>query len=161
MRLNVAASVTGLAMICGLAAAQASSSAQTQAHTMMNAADMKWGPAPPGLPPGGQLAVLSGDPGKPGPFMISVKFPDGYTVRPHWHPTAENLFVVSGSLLVGMGDKYDEKAMKSLDQGGFASMPMKTNHFVKAKGATQIIITSTGPFEITYVDPKDDPRKKG
>ena len=63
-------------------------------------------------------------------------------------------------MLVGMGDKYDEASMKSLNQGGFASMPMKMNHFVKAKGATQINISSMGPFEITYVDPKDDPRKK-
>jgi hypothetical protein len=39
-------------------------------------------------------------------------------------------------------------------------MPAKNNHYVKAKGATQIVISSTGPFEITYVDPKDDPRKK-
>jgi quercetin dioxygenase-like cupin family protein len=160
MRIKTAASVAALTTIFGLAAAQASSSAQTPTHVMMNAADMKWGPAPPGLPAGAQLAVLSGDPGKPGPFAISVKFPDGYTVPAHWHPTTENLFLVSGSLLVGMGDKLSEAAMKPLNPGGFASMPMKTNHFVRAKGATQIIITSTGPFEITYVDPKDDPRKK-
>ncbi len=159
MRFNVAASVAGLAVMFGLTAVQASSSVQTPSH-VMNAADMKWGPAPPGLPAGAQLAVLSGDPGKPGPFMISVKFPDGYSVRPHWHPSDENLVVLSGSLLVGMGDKYDEASMKPLNQHGFASMPMKANHFVKAKGATQIVITSTGPFEITYVDPKDDPRKK-
>ena len=160
MRNNVTASVVGLAIVFGLAAAQANSSAQTPPGHLVNPADMKWGPAPPGLPPGGQLAVLSGDPGKPGPFTISVKFGDGYTIRPHWHPTAENIVVVSGALLVGMGDKYNDAAMKPLEAGGFAAMPAKTSHFVKAKGATTLMISSTGPFEITYVDPKDDPRKK-
>jgi quercetin dioxygenase-like cupin family protein len=159
MRINVGASVAGLAMVFGLAAVQASSATQAQSH-VTNAADMKWGPAPPGLPAGAQLAVLHGDPGKPGPFTISLKFPDGYIVRPHWHPTDENLVLISGSLLVGLGDKYAEASMKPLNPGGFAAMPSKTNHFVKAKGATQIMLSSTGPFEITYVDPKDDPRKK-
>jgi hypothetical protein len=160
MRIKLTASMAGMAVLLGLAAVQAKSSVQAQGHVMMNAADMKWGPAPPGLPAGGQMSVLSGDPGKPGPFILAAKFPDGYIVRPHWHPTAENLTVLSGSLLVGMGDKYSEAAMKNLDPKGFATMPAKTNHFVKAKGETMITISGTGPFEITYVDPKDDPRKK-
>src|SRR5262245_29918281 len=143
----------GLAMAVGLATVQAQSGAQ--GHVVMSAADMKWGPAPPGLPAGAQLAVLSGDPGKPGPFAIPLKFPDGYSVRPHWHPTTETLVIVSGTLMAGMGDKYDEASMKSLGQGSYASMPQKMNHFVKAKGATTVILSSTGPFEITYVDPKD------
>jgi quercetin dioxygenase-like cupin family protein len=160
MRIKLTASIAGVAVILGLTAAQTKSSAQTPGHVMMNSADLKWAPAPPGLPAGAEGAVLSGDPGKPGPFMMTVKFPDGYTVRPHWHPTAENIVVLSGSLLVATGDTYSEASMKPLNQGGFATMPAKANHFVKAKGATQILISSTGPFEITYVDPKDDPRKK-
>ena len=38
---------------------------------------VKWGPAPPALPPGAQMAVLDGDPSKPGLFTIRAKFPDG------------------------------------------------------------------------------------
>src|SRR6202000_46033 len=48
------------------------------------------GPAPPMLQPGAQFAVLAGDPGKAGPFIIRLKLPDGYKIMPHWHPTAEN-----------------------------------------------------------------------
>ena len=160
MRRILTASVAGVAVVLGLAAGQARSNAQTPQSHVINPADMKWGPAPPGLPPGGELAVLSGDPGKPGPFTILVKFGDGYTIRPHWHPTDENVSVVSGLILVGMGDKYNEASMKPLMTGGFAQLPAKNPHFVKAKGATTLMISSTGPFEITYVDPKDDPRKK-
>jgi hypothetical protein len=153
-------SIAATAVVLGLATFVARSTVEAQSHVLINAADLKWSPAPPGLPAGAQVSPLSGDPGKPGPFILAVKFPDGYIVRPHWHPTAENLTVLSGSLLVGMGDKYAEASMKNLDPKGFATMPAKTNHFVKAKGETMITISGTGPFEITYVDPKDDPRKK-
>ena len=91
MRTTKLMAVVGLAMALGFSTTQAQSGAQ--GHVVMPAAEMKWGPAPPGLPPGAQLAVLSGDPGQAAPFMISAKFPDGYMVRPHWHPTAENLIV--------------------------------------------------------------------
>jgi quercetin dioxygenase-like cupin family protein len=73
-------------------------------HVSANTGDLKWGPAPPGLPPGGQVAVVDGDPGKAGPFIMAVKLPAGYKVPPHWHPTDENVVVTSGSLLMGVGD---------------------------------------------------------
>ena len=55
MRTSRAMIVFGLALAVGLATAQAQSG--TQGHVVMSAADMKWGPAPPGLPAGAQLAV--------------------------------------------------------------------------------------------------------
>jgi hypothetical protein len=35
-------------------------------HVMVTPADLKWGPAPAVMPAGAQLAVLDGDPSKPG-----------------------------------------------------------------------------------------------
>jgi quercetin dioxygenase-like cupin family protein len=129
-------------------------------HVMVDAAQLKWGPAPAGLPAGAQVAVLDGDPGKPGPFAIRVKMPDGYTVPPHWHPTTENLVILSGSLMVGVGDKIDEGSMHGLAAGAYAKMPAKVHHYARAKGETTFQLYGTGPFAITYVNPKDDPRKK-
>ena len=129
-------------------------------HVMMTEADMNWGPAPAGLPPGGQLAVLDGDPGKPGTFVIRAKMPDGYKVMPHWHPTDESLTVISGSLSVGMGDTWDDSSLKELKAGDYARMPKTMHHYALAKGETIIQIHGMGPFAITYVNPKDDPRKK-
>ena len=62
-----------------------------QAHPapMVNAADLKWGAAPPAFNPGAQMAVIDGDPTKPGPFVIRAKFPAGFKVMPHFHPTDE------------------------------------------------------------------------
>src|ERR1700693_5394930 len=86
--------------------------------------EIKWGPAPPSLPPGAQLGVLQGDPSKPGaPFHIRSVFPDGYTVPPHWHPTDENVMVLEGAMLMGQGDKFDESAARELPAGSFATMP--------------------------------------
>ena len=130
-------------------------------HVMVTPSDVKWGPGPASLPPGAQMAVLDGDPGKAGmPFVIRAKLPDGYKVAPHWHPTDENVVVLSGTFVVGTGDKFDEKAMTSLPTGSFVRMPKLMHHSAMAKGETVIQVHGVGPFAVTYVDPKDDPRKK-
>jgi len=133
---------------------------QPSKHVMMSADELKWGAGPPSLPPGAQMAVLGGDPAKAGLFILRAKLPDGFTVPPHSHPTAENVTVISGSLMVAMGNKLDEAAMHAMNAGGYALMPARTNHYVRAKGETIIQVTAMGPFEVTYVDPNDDPRKK-
>jgi hypothetical protein len=67
--------------------------------------------------------------------------------------------VLSGRLAVGMGDTFDEAAMKDLPAGGYVSLPADMRHYVQAKGATTIQVHGRGPFTITYVNPDDDPRK--
>src|SRR5262249_1829608 len=122
---------------------------------------VKWGPAPPSLPSGAQLAALQGSPSKAGmPYVIRVKMPDGYKVAPHWHPVDENVTVLKGTLMIGPGEKFDEDAAKELPAGSFSHMPKKMRHFAYAKGETIIQVHGIGPFEIPYVNPEDDPRKK-
>jgi anti-sigma factor ChrR (cupin superfamily) len=130
-------------------------------HVMVSPSDVKWGPGPPSLPPGAQMAVLDGDPAMAGkPFVIRAKFPDGYRVQPHWHPADENVVVLSGSFSVGIGDKFDEGSMMALAPGGYAKMPKMTHHYATAKGETVIQVHGMGPFAVTYVNPADDPRNK-
>lgn len=118
---------------------------------------IQWGPAPPVFPAGAQFAVLAGDPGKPGPFTIRLKLPDGYRVMPHWHPAAEQVTVLSGEFHVGMGDKFDESTMTTLPADSLAVVPPHHNHYAMAKGESELQISSTGPFKLTYVNPGDDP----
>ena len=130
-------------------------------HIMLTPDQLQWGPAPPALPAGAQLAVLAGDPSKAGvPFTIRAKFPDGYKVPPHWHPEDENVVVLEGTLVMGMGDKIDPAAQHEMTAGSFASMPKGAHHVAWAKGETVIQVYGIGPFAITYVNPADDPRKK-
>jgi hypothetical protein len=130
-------------------------------HIATTAEELKWGPAPAALPPGAEMSVVSGDPSKAGEaFTIRAKFPDGYRVPPHWHPTDENVTVIQGTINIGMGDKFDASAAKQLPTGSFALMPKKMRHFAFASGETIVQIHGTGPFEVMYVNPADDPRRK-
>ena len=127
-------------------------------HTMFAPSDLPWGDAPPGVPAGAKMAVLYGDPSKAAPFAIRVKGADGYTLPPHWHPTDEQVTVISGAFYMGTGDKFEKPKAKAMTAGAFGSMPAKMHHFGWFKGYTEIEIHSMGPFEITYVNPADDPR---
>lgn len=119
----------------------------------------KWMDAPPVLPKGAKVAVLQGDPAKPGPFVMRLSAPAGYKVAPHSHSQDENLTVISGSFMVGLGDKFDTKALKPMKQGAFGSVPAKTNHFAMSKTPVVLQIHGQGPFDITYVNPDDVPSK--
>ena len=129
-------------------------------HVVVMPDELKWGPAPPGLPPGAKLAIIVGDPKKAVPYVFRAKFPDGYKVMPHWHPVDENVTVLKGTFFMGTGEKFDMKAGMELPPGGFSHMPKGTKHFAMAKGETMIQVHGVGPFEIHYVNPADDPRKK-
>src|SRR6185436_19215409 len=82
---------------------------RAQNHTGMvqTAKEAQWGPAPPLLPPGAQIAVLAGDPTKPAPYTVRLKFPANYDIPAHSHPEDENVSVVSGELFMQMGTKLD------------------------------------------------------
>ena len=123
-------------------------------------AGLKWGPAPPTLSAGAQIAVLSGDPTKNTPYVIRLKIPAGYQIPAHHHPTAENVTVLSGSFHAGMGDKLDQKNAATFEPGGFVSMPANINHYAWATSETIVQVHGEGPFEIVYVNPADDPSKK-
>jgi mannose-6-phosphate isomerase-like protein (cupin superfamily) len=120
---------------------------------------LKWGPAPPMLPSGSQMAVVSGDPGKKGMFVVELKMPVDYAVPAHWHPTDEHVKVLSGRIGYGMSDKLDEAKARHLTAGHSVTMKARMHHWVYASGPATLQVSGMGPFEITYVDPKDDPRK--
>ncbi len=147
--------------LCGLAAAQMFHKDKTGPDArMILAKDMAWTPAPPALPAGAKITVLEGDPMKSGQFVIRLKMPNGYKVPPHWHPTTEQITVLSGTFVVGMGDKWDPTMMTAVAPGGYMTMAAKNHHYGTAKGETVVQIASNGPFAITYVNPSDDPSKK-
>jgi quercetin dioxygenase-like cupin family protein len=133
--------------------------AQSHNHVLQAPAEVQWGPAPPMLPAGAQIAVLSGDPGKPAPYTIRLKFPANYAIPAHAHPTDENVVIIAGALTFGMGDKLTRGAgNKTLGVGGYALMPANMNHFAYTTQETTIVLYGQGPVEFKYVNPGDDPR---
>jgi quercetin dioxygenase-like cupin family protein len=123
-------------------------------------AELKWGPAPPVFEKGAQMAVVSGDPGKAAPFVVRLKVPAGYKINPHFHPTDENLTVISGTFAVAMGDKFETAGMKAMPAGSFALMPAQMHHYAMAKTAAVVQVHAVGPFALTYVNAADDPSKR-
>ena len=79
------------------------------------------GAVPPNLPRGGQLAVISGDASKAGTvYTLRLKMPDGYKFSPHWHPQDVYVTVISGTLGIGMGDKFDETKGELVKRAGYS-----------------------------------------
>jgi quercetin dioxygenase-like cupin family protein len=128
-------------------------------HRMMAPNELSWGPAPPVFQKGAKMAVLAGDPTKPGLFVIRLKLPAGYKIMPHWHPTVENVTIISGEFAVGMGDKLDPNT-KAMGPGAFVSLPPNMHHYGFATQDSIVEVASPGPFALTYVNPADDPTKK-
>src|SRR5690348_8654712 len=85
----------------------------------VNANEIKWMDAPPSVPKGAKLAVLYGDPGKPGPFVARLMTPAGYKIPPHWHSQTENLTIISGALYLGDGDNMETAHAHMLKAGGY------------------------------------------
>ncbi len=158
-KILVSCSVIAAAAALVFAAEEATTSASGNEHHVMKPADLKWGEVPPGLPAGGKMAVLDGDPTQAGSFTVRLKAPAGYKVMPHTHPTAERLTVISGSFKVGMGEKFDESSMQVMTPGCYIVLPSGMAHFAKVTREGSIVqIDSEGPFQINYVNPADDPR---
>lgn len=125
---------------------------------LLPASTVTWGAAPPVLPAGAKMAVVSGDPGKPELYAIRLQMPAGYTIAPHWHPTDEHVTVISGTFGLGMGETAGN--VKDLPAGSYALLPANMRHFAKAVTATTVQVDGMGPFVITYVNAADDPSQK-
>ena len=134
--------------------------AQGHEHVIQAPEDAKWGPAPPFVPRGAQIAVLSGDPSKSVPYAVRLKFPANYAIPAHSHPTDENVVVTSGAVTFGMGNKLAKGAAgnKTVGVGGYFLAPTGMNHFAYTTSESTIVLYGVGPVEFKYVDPNDDPR---
>lgn len=127
-------------------------------HVMLAPDAIVWKSASAALPPGAEAAVLYGDPAAEGLFALRVKMPEGYAIAPHMHPAIEAVTVISGTLRLGMGETADHAKTQPLPAGTFFAMPPGTAHFVFADEETVIQVNTNGPWGLTYINPKDDPR---
>jgi quercetin dioxygenase-like cupin family protein len=143
-----------------LLAAPAAATAQTMdEHKIVSPEAIEWAPGPASIPPGAEAAVLYGDPSKEGLFALRLKLPQGYHIAPHSHPKPEVVTVISGTLRLGMGETADEDEVEALPAGSFFAMAPGMAHYVYTDEETVLQLNSTGPWSLTYVDPKDDPRQ--
>jgi anti-sigma factor ChrR (cupin superfamily) len=121
-------------------------------HKIVHYGDLKWTPIIKGC----DLASVSGDSNVEGaPFVVRLRCVDGAKIPAHWHPTDENVTVLKGTFLVGMGETFDETKLQTMNVGNFATMPKEMRHFGMCKGETIVQIHAAGPFKVNWVNPAD------
>lgn len=123
-----------------------------EAHKIVHSGDLKWTPIIKGC----SIATVEGDYNAEGqPFVLRFQCADGAKVPAHWHPTDENMTVLKGSFLLGMGETFDESKLKPMNPGNFLFISKEMRHFGKIKGETIIQVHGVGPFKVNWVNPSE------
>src|SRR5262249_37745246 len=69
------------------------------------------GTRPPGFKGHSEVAILQGDPSRPGaPYVIRIRSTLGSQIPPYWSSDDESITVLSDTLCLGLGTTFDEKA---------------------------------------------------
>ena len=122
------------------------------AHKIVHFGDLKWTPIMKGC----DLATVSGDPGSEGtPFVLRIRCADGTKIPAHWHPMDENVTVLKGTFLVGMGESFDETKLQTMNVGNFVLMLKEARHFASCKGEVIVQVHGAGPFKNNWVNPSE------
>ncbi|PXX92313.1 hypothetical protein DIT71_03695 [Marinobacter vulgaris] len=113
------------------------------------------------LPPGAESVLLVGDPGKADVFIVLLKFPPNYPIPAHTHPFTEVLTVLKGDIEHGLGKTLNKERSETLQAGDSFVLPADHAHYLWTNDEETIVqLIATGPWDITYTDPADDPRNK-
>jgi|ERR1700684_1275292 quercetin dioxygenase-like cupin family protein len=124
------------------------------------AENVNWLPFPE-FPPTARLAVLVGDPDRPGPYVIRVKVPGGVKLMPHVHPEDRIYTVISGVFYIGLGKTFNADKLTAHAPGSVIVLPGNTPHFHWARSGEYVTqVNADGPLGLSYLDPKDDPRNQ-
>jgi len=123
--------------------------------------EMRWRAFPP-FPSEARLAVLTGDPTKPGPYVIRVRLPHNVRMMPHRHPEDRIYTVISGVFYIGLGDLFDANGLTAHGPGSVVVLPGGQPHFHWARSGEYVTqVTAIGPLGLEYVDPAHDPGSAG
>ncbi len=116
--------------------------------------DIHWKPKNT-LPPGASSANVYGTPAE-GNYAFYGKFPKNYTVPMHWHTNDVWVVIVKGSMII----KRDGIPDSTIRQGGFFFLPGPMRYIAHCSEECIFLAYGYKPFDISYRDPKDDPRNK-
>ena len=137
--------------ICWLAISGDGLSAEsTTAPRAWRPNDIPWQTSAPN---GTRFALLEGvRDRRDAPFTYGFFIPAGVWDSPHFHATTARVFVVSGALKLGYGNKQDKQAAVTYPAGSYVIVPGGVVHFDGADEDTVILGVATGPWSTTYLD---------
>lgn len=106
-------------------------------------------------PIGSKLAIVQGDPAKPGLYIVLVRWTAHHMSHPHFHPNDRFVTVLSGTWWVGTGSKFDPDSTVPLPAGTFVTHFGKQIHYDGAKDGDALLeIVGEGPATATPAESK-------
>lgn len=110
--------------------------------------------ADPSRPGGMSLATLAGDMARPGLYAARIRMPAGLRVEPHFHPEDRVVVVLSGTLHIGFGERFDADRLRAMPAGSFFVEPAGIAHFARVGDEDAIVqVSGIGPSGTTYLQP--------
>ena len=144
----------GFALLAAATVASAVALAQTLPGVLaLTPSEMNWSSQGVFAVRGMEQLNLIGDPTKPGPYTLRLKFPKGYKIAPHSHPDAREVTILSGVFATGYGDKFDPANLKILPAGSFYTEPANLPHYIEIKEDVVLQVSGMGPSERRFVSP--------
>lgn len=141
-------------VVCAVALLSASlvAHAADPSAVALTPSEMKWSSQGRLAMPGMEQTLLIGDPAKPGPYTIRLKFPAGFKLAPHTHTDSREITILSGTWFTGYGEKVVAADLKELPAGSFYTEPAGVPHYVEIREPTVIQVSGTGPSGRAFVD---------
>lgn len=141
-------------LLAGVVATFVAVAASPTSHpTVKKPEELQWMQRSSGV----QVAVLHGDPAKPGPFVLRLRYPAGYHKGPHYHPRDAYVTVLSGRYFRGYGSVEERPEAIELTPGTFSVNPAGVSHYEWTTEPAELQVQATGPWESVYVDADGKP----
>ena len=97
-----------------------------------------------------ESAVLFGDPSKPGPYVVRLRWLPGNMSRPHFHPNDRFFVVISGTWWMGTGERFDPESTVPAPAGSYVIHYGGKVHYDGAKNEETVIqVWGMGPATST------------
>jgi hypothetical protein len=97
-----------------------------------------------------EQAVLFGDPARPGPYVLRLRWLKGNMSRPHFHPHDRFFVVVKGTWWVGTGERFDPDSTVPVPAGSYVVHYAQKIHYDGAKDEDcEIQVWGMGPATST------------
>lgn len=116
--------------------------------------DLVWQQLEPGL----DIAVLEGDPGGEGYYILRARFAPGVFSAPHYHPNTRYVTVIKGTWWTGIGTVQDKESSIPLGPGSYMKHPAMAPHYDGARDEEVIVeIRGMAPAPLVYVNAAGEP----
>jgi len=154
----VAGLMLGLSVAAGLVLGRAMAHTGASSVVTLTPAEMKWTSQGALAAPGLEQVNLIGDPAKPGPYTLRLKFPKGFRIAPHTHPDSREVTILSGVFATGYGKSFDNTKLKSLPVGSFYTEPANVPYYIEIEEDTVLQVSGTGPSGRKFIIPPEIPK---